>query len=187
MFWAPEVYGGSSCHCSVIWTEFWIDETTSSLLQQTASKRSRSYWTVDTEAGRLLLSWRTIVVRQSLSKWKAKWFVDCNCVCWFVVVVSSEELSRGTPSTVSSWAVVCLTAVVCVLRRSSLSAVSTQGVVDLVVQLFIVVSRAGLRSSSSSKTPNRRKNHDCVAVIYRLSRSIRHIYNQKKRRRKIHD
>jgi len=40
--------------------------------------------------------------------------------------------------------------------------------------------------TQAAMTPNRRKN-DCVAVIYRLSRSIRHTYNQKKRRRKIHD
>jgi len=37
--------------------------------------------TVDSEAGCLLLSWRTTVVRQSLAKWKAKWFVDCITVC----------------------------------------------------------------------------------------------------------
>jgi len=127
----------------------------SSLLQRTARKRSRSYWTVDSEAGRLLLSGRTIVVRQSLAKWKAKWFVDC--VCWFVVVVSSEELSRGTPSTVSSWVVVRLSAVVCVLRRFSPSAVSTQGVVDREysavrrrqpcwAEILVVDSRVGARA-----------------------------------------
>ena len=35
-------------------------------------------------------------------------------------------------------------------------------------------------NTAAIMTPNRRNNHVCVAVIYRLSRSIRHIYNQTK-------